>query len=132
MRRVDPHQVRKFIPSQCVQPLSRLRIVSRASCSSLSADDTRSGPFLEGADMSLQRIFTALLGAVATFAMSPALAQKQPNVVILMTDDVGWNDFGYISGGGADLGHPTPNIDRIAKEGAYFTSWYGQASCTAG
>src|SRR5215831_13481489 len=29
-------------------------------------------------------------------------------------------------------GHPTPNIDRIAKEGAQFTSWYGQASCTAG
>jgi arylsulfatase len=33
---------------------------------------------------------------------------------------------------GAALGHPTPNIDRIAKEGAMFTSWYGQASCTAG
>src|SRR6266700_3205910 len=90
-----------------------------------------------GVDMSLQRISTALVstalvGAVAMFAMSPALAQKQPNVVMLMTDDVGWSDFGYISGGGADLGHPTPNIDRIAKEGAHFTSWYGQASCTAG
>jgi arylsulfatase len=34
--------------------------------------------------------------------------------------------------GGANLGHPTPNIDRIAQEGAVFTSWYGQASCTAG
>ena len=30
------------------------------------------------------------------------------------------------------LGHPTPNMDRVAKEGATFTSWYGQASCTAG
>src|SRR5215471_1941338 len=30
------------------------------------------------------------------------------------------------------LGHPTPNIDQVAKEGAVFTSWYGQASCTAG
>jgi arylsulfatase A-like enzyme len=30
------------------------------------------------------------------------------------------------------LGHPTPNVDRMAKEGAVFTSWYGQASCTAG
>ena len=29
-------------------------------------------------------------------------------------------------------GMPTPNIDRLAKEGALFTSWYGQASCTAG
>jgi arylsulfatase len=51
---------------------------------------------------------------------------------MLMTDDTGWNDFGAYSGGGAGLGHPTPNIDRIAKEGAVFTNWYGQASCTAG
>ena len=83
--------------------------------------------------MSLQRS-TALVGtlAVAMFAMSPAFAQKQPNVVMLMTDDTGWNDFGAYTGGGAALGHPTPNIDRIAKEGVLFTSWYGQASCTAG
>jgi arylsulfatase len=51
---------------------------------------------------------------------------------MLMTDDTGWNDFGAYSGGGAGLGHPTPNIDRIAREGTYFTNWYGQASCTAG
>lgn len=57
---------------------------------------------------------------------------QRPNVVMLMTDDTGWNDFGAYSGGGVSLGHPTPNIDRIAKEGAVFTSWYGQASCTAG
>jgi arylsulfatase len=57
---------------------------------------------------------------------------KKPNIVILMTDDTGWGDFGYMSGGGASLGHPTPNVDRIAKEGTHFTSWYGQASCTAG
>jgi arylsulfatase len=63
-----------------------------------------------------------------------SLAQtgKKPNILILMTDDTGWGDFGYMSGGGTALGHPTPNIDRLAKEGAIFTSWYGQASCTAG
>jgi arylsulfatase A-like enzyme len=55
----------------------------------------------------------------------------KPNIVMLMTDDTGWNDFGCY-GGGANLGHSTPNIDRVAKEGAVFTSWYGQASCTAG
>jgi len=68
---------------------------------------------------------------VATVAISPAAAQKKPNVVMLMTDDTGWTDFGVYLGGAA-LGHPTPNIDRIAKEGAMFTNWYGQASCTAG
>ncbi len=56
----------------------------------------------------------------------------RPNIVMLMTDDTGWSDFGCYSGGGAGLGHPTPNVDRIAKEGAVFTNWYGQASCTAG
>ena len=68
-------------------------------------------------------------------AAVPTTAQgqgKRPNIVMLMTDDTGWNDFGCYSGGGAALGHPTPNIDQIAKEGAVFTNWYGQASCTAG
>jgi arylsulfatase A-like enzyme len=80
--------------------------------------------------------FAALCGfLLATVSTSPAFAQgqqKRPNVVILMTDDTGWNDFGAYSGGGTALGHPTPNVDRIAKEGAVFTNWYGQASCTAG
>ena len=75
----------------------------------------------------------ALLGTVMSLTAFPAAAQQQrPNIVILMTDDTGWNDFGAYSGGGASLGHATPNIDRIAGEGALFTSWYGQASCTAG
>jgi arylsulfatase A-like enzyme len=65
-------------------------------------------------------------------ASPPAPAQQKPNIVMLMTDDTGWNDFGPYSGGGLALGHPTPNVDRMAKEGAVFTSWYGQASCTAG
>ena len=69
--------------------------------------------------------------AAVTVAATPAAAQKKPNVVMLMSDDVGWGDYGAYFGGAA-LGHPTPNIDRIAKEGAVFTSWYGQASCTAG
>ena len=51
---------------------------------------------------------------------------------MLMTDDTGWNDFGAYSGGGRGLGHPTPNMDRLGQEGAVFTNWYGQASCTAG
>jgi arylsulfatase len=73
------------------------------------------------------------LASVAAVALTtaPVWAQKKPNVVMLMSDDAGWADFGAYLGGAA-LGHPTPNIDRIAKEGAMFTNWYGQASCTAG
>jgi hypothetical protein len=67
-----------------------------------------------------RHIWCGLLASVAapSVATAPALAQKKPNIVMLMTDDTGWNDFGCYTGGGAALGHPTPNIDRIAKEGA--------------
>ena len=90
--------------------------------------------------MSLKRTLLSLVSAVAVgaamaalpFAATDAQAQKRPNIVVLMTDDTGWNDFGPYSNGGKALGHPTPNVDRIAEEGATFTNWYGQASCTAG
>ena len=84
--------------------------------------------------MSMARsIWLGLLVSIPALMMAsvPATAQKKPNVVMLMTDDTGWGDFGaYL--GGVGLGHPTPNIDRVAKEGVLFTNWYGQASCTAG
>jgi arylsulfatase A-like enzyme len=73
-----------------------------------------------------------MLAAGNSNADAQATTGQRPNIVMLMTDDTGWNDFGAYSGGGLALGHPTPNIDRMAKEAAVFTSWYGQASCTAG
>ena len=79
-----------------------------------------------------RQLSSTLIFALLALAAGSALAQNRPNIVMLMTDDTGWNDFGAYSGGGTSLGHPTPNIDRLAKEGAVFTSWYGQASCTAG
>ncbi len=61
----------------------------------------------------------------------PAVAQdKKPNILIIWGDDIGyWNISAYNQG---MMGYKTPNIDRIAKEGALFTDWYGQQSCTAG
>jgi len=56
--------------------------------------------------------------------------QKKPNIVMIMADDVGmWNLSAYHRG---MMGGSTPNIDRIAREGALFTDYYGQQSCTAG
>ncbi len=56
--------------------------------------------------------------------------QKKPNIVMIMADDVGmWNLSTYHRG---MMGGSTPNIDRIAREGALFTDYYGQQSCTAG
>src|SRR5260370_9949636 len=75
---------------------------------------------------------TLAFGLVVGVGAPAQAADKKPNIVMLMQDDTGWNDFGPYSGGGLALGHPTPNVDRMAKEGAVFTNWYGQASCTAG
>jgi len=56
--------------------------------------------------------------------------QKKPNILVIWGDDIGfWNVSAYNQG---MMGYKTPNIDRIAKEGALFTDWYGQQSCTAG
>ena len=58
------------------------------------------------------------------------MATKKPNILILWGDDIGyWNISAYNLG---MMGYQTPNIDRIANEGAIFTDWYGQQSCTAG
>jgi arylsulfatase len=57
-------------------------------------------------------------------------SQKQPNILFIMADDIGgFNVSAYNLG---IMGYRTPNIDRIAKEGALFTDFYGQQSCTAG
>ena len=55
---------------------------------------------------------------------------NKPNFLILWGDDVGWWNISYNSRG--QMGYRTPNIDRIAIEGAAFTDYYGQQSCTAG
>jgi arylsulfatase A-like enzyme len=58
------------------------------------------------------------------------VATKQPNILILFGDDIGWWNISYNSRG--QMGYRTPNIDRIANEGVAFTDYYAQQSCTAG
>jgi arylsulfatase len=57
-------------------------------------------------------------------------AAKKPNILFIMSDDIGW--FNISCNNNGIMGYRTPNIDRIAKEGANFTDFYGQQSCTAG
>jgi arylsulfatase len=77
------------------------------------------------------QIFFAVLGlALASGSASAAEKQKKPNILVIWGDDIGQFNISAINRG--MMGYRTPNIDRIANEGAYFTDWYGQQSCTAG
>ncbi|WP_334145748.1 arylsulfatase [Hyphomicrobium sp.] len=85
----------------------------------------------------------SLLALAAATAGGPAEAQTErdaaapaagtgsrPNILIIWGDDVGqFNISAYNRG---MMGYRTPNIDSIAEQGALFTDWYGQQSCTAG
>jgi arylsulfatase len=58
------------------------------------------------------------------------MPDKRPNILILWGDDIGiWNVSHFSRG---MMGYRTPNIDRVAVEGAMFTDYYSQQSCTAG
>jgi len=80
------------------------------------------------------RRLLALIGTTVALGLAaftgPAIAQDKPNILVIWGDDIGgFNISAYNQG---MMGYRTPNIDRIAKEGALFTDWYGQQSCTAG
>jgi arylsulfatase len=80
----------------------------------------------------MKTIGISLLAALASAVVAgTASAQaRKPNIVVIWGDDIGWYNVSAYNQG--VMGYRTPNIDRIAKEGALFTDWYGQQSCTAG
>jgi arylsulfatase A-like enzyme len=85
---------------------------------------------------------TTLAASVLAASASAQVAQAQqqapaatssgrkPNILFIMGDDIGWFNVSAYNMG--VMGYRTPNIDRIGREGAVFTDWYGQQSCTAG
>ena len=63
-------------------------------------------------------------------SQAQAASTKKPNILVIFGDDIGyWNVSAYSQG---MMHYKTPNIDRIAHEGALFTDYYAQQSCTAG
>ena len=76
-------------------------------------------------------VWLVLLTLFCTMATAaPALAQSKPNILFIMGDDIGWMQPS-IYHRGLMVGE-TPNIDRIATEGAMFMHYYAEASCTSG
>jgi arylsulfatase A-like enzyme len=64
------------------------------------------------------------------FKGAPMTTTAKPNILFIMADDIGWFNVSAYNLG--VMGYRTPNIDRIARQGALFTDFYGQQSCTAG
>jgi len=63
-------------------------------------------------------------------AATVSQAASKPNILVIMSDDVGITNISAYSRG--LMGYQTPNLDRLADEGAMFTDYYGEQSCTAG
>jgi arylsulfatase len=81
----------------------------------------------------MQHIGLSLLTAgAALYGVSANVqaADKKPNIVVIMGDDIGWFNIGAYNMG--MMAGKTPNLDKMAKEGMKFTDYYGEASCTAG
>lgn len=72
------------------------------------------------------RHLTALLSSTLLLLVNGAGAAEATNIVLIFSDDQGWNDVGCY---GSQI--PTPNIDSLAKDGAQFTQFYSASSiCT--
>lgn len=68
-------------------------------------------------------LVTAVLPSYAQTSSSPSPDAKRPNIVFILTDDMGYSDLNCYGGNFA----PTPNLDRLAKEGTRFTHFYDDA-----
>ena len=98
----------------------------------IAAVATRYGPSPKKKTMRIKHVVkwvTMLLAAFIAVGAAQA-ADKKPNIVVIMGDDIGWFNVepyhqGIMSG-------KTPNLMRLAKEGMRFTDYYAEASCTAG
>ena len=74
---------------------------------------------------------SALVVFLALLASPPSSAQqKKPNILVIFGDDIGYSNISAYNMG--MMGYKTPNIDGVAHQGAIFTDYYAQQSCTAG
>src|SRR5271156_5129646 len=78
-----------------------------------------------------QNLIVAALVAAVTFVSIAARAAdaQKPNVVIMLSDNVGYGDIGAY-GAGEIRGMPTPRIDQLASEGLRLTQFFVEPACT--
>src|SRR5262245_40484299 len=112
-------------PNPSRTPPGTGRALRRPAPADPAAFPRKSSPAARG----LPRVPRHLVGA-GTGGSDQMAKSNKPNVLFIMADDIGW--FNISCNNNGIMGYRTPNIDRIAKEGANFTDFYGQQSCTAG
>ena len=66
--------------------------------------------------------------ARGTLAGLETVQGRKPNILIFLVDDMGWGDIG-VFGGGIAVGAPTPEMDRLAREGLKLTSTHSDTTC---
>jgi Sulfatase len=109
-----------------MKPTMRHRVIRR---NVLRVTDRKKGVSMNTKRKASLALLTLLASA---FVVTPEASAQQPkpNILFIMGDDIGWMQLGsYQQGMG--LGE-TPNLDRIANEGAKFVTYYAEQSCTAG
>ena len=62
---------------------------------------------------------------ISSFCICHSSYSAQPNIVVVLIDDVGFSDLGCY---GSEI--PTPNLDKLASEGVRFTQFYNTARCS--
>jgi len=75
------------------------------------------------------RWLTILAAMAACVAPASAQAADRPNILLILTDNTGWGDWGAY-GGGALRGAPSPHIDKLAADGMRLTNFNTEAQCT--
>ena len=68
----------------------------------------------------LAKFFAVAAFVVVALIANRSFASERPNIIFILTDDMGYGDVGCYGGKFV----PTPNIDRLAKEGTRFTQYY--------
>ena len=70
------------------------------------------------------RVVVVFAGLVALFSTTSSRAAERPNIIVILSDDMGFSDIGCYGG---EI--ETPHLDRLAKNGLRFTQFYNTGRC---